>query len=121
MARRLSDRERRFREGQKRLAAELRQAKRSGVVAGIRPLVSGDACPVCRAVRDAVFPIETCTVEQLPPYQDCEHEDGCDSCITEVLKPEYSGQPTGGTRVRIKPLGWLVIGGVVLAIWWFWS
>ena len=67
----------RLREGRQNAAKEIREARKSGVVAGFRPLVSDDDCSVCQAVRDKFFPVENCTPEMLPPYENCEYEDGC--------------------------------------------
>jgi hypothetical protein len=93
-------REERFQEIRAATARELHDARKTGVVAGMQPLVSGDCCRICQAVRKKVFPIETCTVEMLPPYEDCEIEGGCDSAVIVVFKPEY-----GGPRPRSSPKG----------------
>jgi hypothetical protein len=67
------------------------QARESGVVSGMKPLVSSDACDVCARNRNRVFAIEDCTPEMLPPYPDCEFEGGCESTVVEVLSAEYGG------------------------------
>jgi hypothetical protein len=97
-AKKARQREERFREARRMTADQLRQTKRSGVVAAIKPLVSGDACRLCLAVRRKTFPIDQCTVEMLPPYEDCEFEEGCESSIEEVLTPKYGGPPRGNRR-----------------------
>jgi hypothetical protein len=58
--------------------------------------VSEDACKVCLAARSKVFPIETCTAEKLPPYKDCEYEEGCNSTVTEVLRSEGNAPAAAG-------------------------
>ncbi|MGD9617134.1 MAG: hypothetical protein AB7W06_17300 [Alphaproteobacteria bacterium] len=88
-ARRL--RKSRFREGRAQVVEELREARKSGVVAGFKPLVGDDACRLCLEARDRYFPLADCTVDMLPPYAECECEYGCESTITEVLKSEYDG------------------------------
>jgi hypothetical protein len=102
-AKRIKERDARLREFRRSTAEQLREAKRSGVVAGIEVLVSSDACQVCQDRRKAVYPIETCTVSMLPPYENCENEDGCDSAIVDVLAEEYGGprrRKTGVARPR---------------------
>ena len=96
-----------FREYRRAAARDLRNAKKSGVAAGISPLVSSDACRVCLAKRGKVFPINTCTVGDLPPYADCEFAGGCESSTTIVLKAAHAG------RAKRKPMG--CVGRFVVA------
>jgi hypothetical protein len=79
----------RFREGRQRVADEIREAKKSGVVAGFKPLVSANDCRTCKAVRNKFFPIATCTPEMLPPYENCEIPEGCRATFTTTLLQEY--------------------------------
>ena len=105
-SRKVAERQALFR---KSVADELRQAKESGVVAGMQLLMSGDACDVFRSRRGLVFPIDSCTVDDLPPYPDCEVDDGCDSTVVSILTPEYGGpskpnfcRPPGPTRESVR-------------------
>ena len=79
----------RFRSGQQNAAREIREARKSGVVAGFQPLVSTNDCNICQAVRSMVFPVATCTPEMLPPYRNCELPNGCRATFTSVLTAEY--------------------------------
>ena len=91
----------RLRQFRQTIREQLAQAKRSEVVAGMQVLVSGDACDICMKARKTVFPIETCTLDMLPPYSNCEYEDGCHSCVIEIMRPEYGGPSIpGGRKVR---------------------
>jgi hypothetical protein len=77
-----------FRERRAQAKADIRDSRESGVVSGFRLLVSANDCDVCQARYDQVFPIRTCTAEQLPPYRDCEYEDGCRASYLHVLDDE---------------------------------
>lgn len=93
----------RFRSGQQNAAREIREARKSGVVAGFQPLVSTNDCNICQAVRSMVFPVATCTPEMLPPYRNCELPDGCRATFTSVLTAEYEGllaQAQSGTALE---------------------
>lgn len=90
------------------VADQLREAKASGVVVGMKLLVSSDACRVCMKVRSKVFPIATCTIDMLPPYRDCLIEDGCDSSVVEILSPEYGGPRRRSKSPKVKPAEELV-------------
>ena len=94
-----------FKEGRLRAENEIRQAKRSGVVAGFTLLVSADDCAVCQAVQGKVFPVGRCTAEDLPPYENCELEGGCRATFTAVLKPEYGGPLVKRPRRWWNPFG----------------
>jgi len=87
--RRSKVRQERFREGRKCAIRDIRQAKKSGVVIGFKPLVSENDCDICQKVRDRFFPIDTCTPEMLPPYKDCELVGGCRATFVPVLNSEY--------------------------------
>jgi hypothetical protein len=96
----------RYREGRAYTARDLKQARASqDAVSGIRVMVSENDCPVCHAVEGIVFPVESCTLDMLPPYRNCEFEEGCRACITLVLKPEYSGQRQTAKRAAAKSGG----------------
>jgi hypothetical protein len=79
----------RLREGRQKAAREIREARKSGVVTGFTPLVSGNDCDVCQAASDRFFPIATCTPEMLPPYENCELPEGCRATFTCRLSQEY--------------------------------
>jgi hypothetical protein len=79
----------RFREGRQRAAREIREAQNSGVVTGFRLLVSANDCDVCQAAQHKFFPVETCTAEMLPPYENCKIPEGCRATFTGVLGREY--------------------------------
>ncbi len=82
-----------YREFRAATARGLKQAKSSGVVLAARPLVNDSDCRVCQAVRSRAFPIEDCTVDMLPPYKDCELEDGCRASVTFVVDvPDEPGR-----------------------------
>src|SRR5208337_4795176 len=87
--RRSKVRQERFREGRKNAIREIREAKKSGVVSGFKPLVTEHDCDICQKVRDRFFPIDTCTPEMLPPYKNCELEDGCRATFVSVPSSEY--------------------------------
>jgi hypothetical protein len=103
----------RYREGKASTASDLKQAKASGVVSGVRVLVSTNDCRVCQAVRDRVFPIKSCTPKMLPPYENCEIEDGCRASLTMVVAPEYSGRPRPKKRSATSSGG--LVGCVMVA------
>jgi hypothetical protein len=84
----------------------LKQAKASrDVISGICVMVSENDCQVCQAVQGVVFPVESCTLDMLPPYRDCELEDGCRAAITTILKPEASGRRRSAKPAASKPGG----------------
>ena len=80
------------------------QARDSGVVAGFKLLLSGDECRVCRKNKKQMFPIATCTPEMLPPYEDCEYDDGCSGTFVSILHSRYSsvGRREEGQEKRRK-------------------
>jgi hypothetical protein len=80
---------RRFHEGRQKVAREIREARKTGVVTGFKPLVTANDCNICQAVRDKFFPIATCTPEMLPPYENCEIPEGCRATVTSALSQEY--------------------------------
>jgi hypothetical protein len=84
-ARKVQDAAERFREGRNIAIQNIQQAKSSGVVVGFRLLLSGDECDVCQKNKNRFFAVATCTSEMLPPYQDCEYENGCSGTFVEVL------------------------------------
>jgi len=97
----LTEAKQRFREGRKNAAQEIRQARQSGVVVGFRPLVSEDACRICQEVRKSFFPIGKCKSEMLPPYENCEFEDGCRETFTQVLDTDFD--PTTPSKRKSRP------------------
>jgi hypothetical protein len=109
-----------FREHRGYTARDLKQAKASrGTVTGIGLLVSEDDCRVCQAARDRVFPVQTCTVEMLPPYRDCEYEEGCRATTRMVLSPEYAalgrtGKRAGGLAGCVMLA--LILGGIIIVV-----
>jgi hypothetical protein len=76
-------------DGRKRAATEIREAKKSDVIVGFKPLVSAEDCSVCQAANDKFFPLATCTPEMLPPYGNCEIPEGCRATFVSVLSQEY--------------------------------
>jgi hypothetical protein len=116
----------RFREGRQRTREAIREAKKSGVVVGFKPLISEDACKVCRAVRGKFIPLSECSPESLPPYEDCEFEGECESTFVEVLdidrprgsRKKSTQQAGGGKQTKAGCLGvmlmvvfaWTVLG-----------
>jgi hypothetical protein len=98
----------RFREGRQKAVREIRQARQSGVVTGFKLLVSANDCDVCQAVRDRFFPVETCTPEMLPPYENCKLQDGCRATFTCTLAQQYEdllAKYPPGSRFEEKGLG----------------
>jgi hypothetical protein len=96
----------RYREARASTAGNLKQARASrDIVSGISVMVSENDCRVCQAVSGIIFPVESCTLDMLPPYRNCEIEEGCRACITVVLKPEYSGQHQPAKRTAAKSGG----------------
>jgi hypothetical protein len=93
-----------FRERRASTNRELKQARASGVVVGVRPLVSANDCGICQAASKRVFPIKDCKVEMLPPYRDCELEGGCRASVSFVLEGEEPGRPRAGLVRRILRL-----------------
>jgi len=87
--RRSKVRQERFREGRTNAIREIREAKKYGFVSGFKPLVSEGDCDICQKVRDRFFPKDTCTPEMLPPYKNCELEDGCRATFISVLNGDY--------------------------------
>jgi hypothetical protein len=80
----------RFREARQSIARDIRESKKAGgVVVGFKPVVTAAECNVCRAVKDKVFPIKTCTPEMLPPYENREFPDGCTAWAASVMTKEY--------------------------------
>jgi hypothetical protein len=95
----------RFQEGRRIAVEAIKNAKNSQVVVGFKLYLSGYECDVCRTKKYRVFPVESCTPDMLPPYEDCEYENGCSGCLIEVLdsdnvpglrlrKPTIVQQPT---------------------------
>jgi len=78
-----------FRERRQNSARAFRQARESGVVTGFKVLASANDCDVCQSLQGKVFPLGSCTLEMLPPYTNCEYEDGCRATFTCVLQDEY--------------------------------
>jgi hypothetical protein len=79
----------RLREGRQKAAREIREARKSGVVTGFKPLVSANDCDVCQAASNRFFPVATYTPEMLPPYENCEFPDGCRATFTCTMSQEY--------------------------------
>jgi hypothetical protein len=97
---------RRDREGRACTARDLKQARASrDIISGIRVMVGEDDCRVCQAVKGIVFPVESCTLDMLPPYRSCEFEEGCRACITMELAPTYAAKAQPGSRVGSKSGG----------------
>ena len=117
----------RFQQGRRSAIAAIKVAKQSGVVIGFKPVVSDDACEVCLFVRGRFFPIEKCTGEMLPPYENCQLEGGCESTFSEVLDTDIRDsarlrrQQESRVRVRkslrIKPLGFLLLLALAYLCW----
>ena len=78
----------------------LKQAKESGVVIAFEFLVSDNDCDVCQKVKGKRIPISGCTLDMLPPFKDCENEDGCRATWVDVLDPKYSGKPDSSVSLR---------------------
>jgi hypothetical protein len=95
----------RYREGRASTARDLKQARSSGVVSGVRLLVSENDCRVCQALKAIVFPLKSCTLDMLPPYRNCDFEEGCRASITMVIAQEYSGKPRPKKLAATKPGG----------------
>lgn len=79
----------RYREGRARAEHDVADARRSGVVTGFKMLVSANDCRTCRRLKDKVFPVATCKPEMLPPFAECELEEGCRATTIAVLSPRY--------------------------------
>jgi hypothetical protein len=91
----------------------LKQAKASrDIISGIRVMVSENDCRVCQAVAGIAFPVESCTLDMLPPYRNCELEDGCRACITMEIAPEYAGKARPIKRTSAKSGG---VAGCLMA------
>jgi len=117
--RRSKVRQEKFREGRKNAIREIREAKKSGVVSGFKPLVTENDCDICQKVRDRVFPIDSCTPEMLPPYEDCELEDGCRATFNCVLSSEYETLRSSQKRPSKKGcLGSILLLSFVALLCW---
>ena len=57
----------------------------------MQPLSSANDCGICQKVKSRVFPIETCTVDMLPPYPNREIEDGYRATVISLSRSEYGG------------------------------
>jgi hypothetical protein len=77
----------RFRQRRVRTEKELKEARSSGIVGGFELEFSRDYCQICQAAlfQFKKFPLKGCTIEQLPPYQDCELEGGCHGTVKPYL------------------------------------
>lgn len=105
-AKRMARAAERYREGRAFTARDLKQARASrDVVSGIRVMVSENDCRVCQTIAGTVFSVESCTLDMLPPYRNCELEDGCRACITMELAPEYTGKTRPSKRAASKSAG----------------
>lgn len=79
-------------------AAELVSAQESGVVAGFKWLVSGDACPLCQMIAAEVGQVRLgdifARIGHNATYADIKHPPAhphCQCTVVEVLLPDYGG------------------------------
>lgn len=112
----------RFREGRKIAIAQLRQARDSEVCSGLNLLLSAHDCDVCKEASKRFFPIETCTAEMLPPYKDCELEDGCSASFVIELSPQYQTWLDDAQRSKsvdrskkgyVRSVPYLILAGLI--------
>lgn len=116
---RAAEARKRFREGRRQAAEAIRDARRSGAVAGFEPLVSSDACKVCLAVRSHFIPLRGCKPSMLPPFDGCDFPDGCESTYVEVLKEERRIRARASRRPGClkRIVTWLIIFVGASVIW----
>jgi hypothetical protein len=87
-----------FQQGRERAAEELRQAKQlAGFAVAMRIIATDDhtTCAFCRAQNGKVIPVNRCTVDMLPPFKQCAHEQGRKAATDQGCRCFFTTVPKG--------------------------